>query len=128
MKAAVRKELKNLEKVAVRQGYLTYDQLEDTLSLDMADPVALVDAIDDAFLKLGELKIEVFDSEEDALRKIRALRRPEAQKEAAKQVGDITAPLSNECPYPLSNIQQPPFVLCPLSFVCVCVCLCVCVA
>ena len=85
MKAAVKKELKNLEKVAVRQGYLTYDQLEDTLSLDMADPVALVDAIDDAFLKLGELKIEVFDSEEDALRKIQALRRPEAQKEAAKQ-------------------------------------------
>ena len=31
MKAALKKALKSLEKTAVRQGYLTYDQLEENL-------------------------------------------------------------------------------------------------
>ena len=82
MKAAVRKGLKSLEKVALRQGYVTYDQVEESMALDMSDPVALVDAIDEAYIKLGALNLDVFESQEEALKKIRTLKRPETTKTA----------------------------------------------
>jgi RNA polymerase primary sigma factor len=84
MKVALKQSLKNLEKVAVRQGYVTYDQIEDVLKMDMSDPAATIDAMDEAYLKLTELKIDVFESQEDALKRIRAMRRPEEEKEAQK--------------------------------------------
>jgi len=88
VKVALKKALKDLEKTAVRQGYLTYEQLEGSLDLDklVDDPSSMIDAIDEAYLKLGELKVDVFDSQEEALRRVRASRRPEDQKEAQAKV------------------------------------------
>jgi RNA polymerase primary sigma factor len=82
MKAAVKKGLKSLEKTAVRQGYVTYDQIEESMSLDVSDPVAMVDTIDEAYMKLNALKIEVFESEEEARKKMRAVKRPQDKKAA----------------------------------------------
>jgi RNA polymerase primary sigma factor len=85
MKPAVKKGLKELEKTAVRQGYITYDQMEQAIDLDMTDPPARVEAIDEAYMTLSELRIEVFESEEEALKKMRALRRHEERREVEKQ-------------------------------------------
>ncbi len=85
MKAAVKKRLKGLEKVAVRQGYVTYDQVEDALQFDPVDPVTMVDSMDEAFHLLGEIKIEVFESREEALKRIRSARKIQDQKQLEKQ-------------------------------------------
>ncbi len=83
MKAPAKKQaIKSLEKVAVRQGYVTYDQIEETLGADLTDPAKYIKSIDDAYIKLAELKIDVFESTEDALKRIQSLRRAPSAKEA----------------------------------------------
>ncbi len=85
MKSAVKKRLKDLEKIAVRQGYVTYDQVEDSMQFDPGDPATMIETMDEVFHLMGNIKIEVFESREDALKRIRSARRIEERKEADRE-------------------------------------------
>ena len=81
-KVAVRKKkkesvwLKDLKSLALRQGYVTHDQVDQFLSAE-TDGEDLVEQMESSYLALSEMKIEVFDSKEEAEAKLMKTRRRE---------------------------------------------------
>ncbi len=73
--------LDNLRQQALKQGYMTIDQIENSMDLDTD-----IDLMDEVYIMLGKMKIEVFDSEKDAQDKMRKVQKQEEKKTEARAV------------------------------------------
>ncbi|HEY2956183.1 MAG TPA: RNA polymerase sigma factor RpoD [Candidatus Eisenbacteria bacterium] len=78
-RAEQRKRLEEIKSLALRQGYVTEDQVVWLLDDDQ-DPEAQVDQMEEIHSMLGQMHIEVFASEEDAQERIKKLRKIEDKK------------------------------------------------
>jgi RNA polymerase primary sigma factor len=78
-KAEQRKRLEEIKSLALRQGYVTEDQVVWLLDDDQ-DPEAQVDQMEEIHAMLNQMHIEVFASEEDAQERIKKLRKIEDKK------------------------------------------------
>jgi RNA polymerase primary sigma factor len=72
--------LKELKALALRQGFVTHDQVDQFLSAE-SDGEDLVEQMESSYLALSEMKIEVFDSKEEAEAKLKKNRRREDRTE-----------------------------------------------
>jgi RNA polymerase primary sigma factor len=77
--------LQELKELAVRQGFVTYDQVDDSIDHSL-DSEAMVRQMDEAFHLLQELNVPWFETEEEAYRTQKALRAPEEKKKEIKPV------------------------------------------
>jgi RNA polymerase primary sigma factor len=68
--------LKELKGLALRQGFVTHDQVDQFLSAE-TDGEDLVEQMEASYLALSEMKIEVFDTKEEAEAKLKKSRRRE---------------------------------------------------
>ncbi len=75
--------LSELRALALRQGFLTEDQMLQQVGV-VPDIGEQVDLMDDAFALMRELNLEVFESEEEARRRVKQVRAAEEQRAAAK--------------------------------------------
>jgi len=73
--------LDDLRQVALKQGFMTIDQIENAMDLETN-----IDLMDEVYIMLGKMKIEVFDSEKDAQEKIRKVQKQEEKKTEARAV------------------------------------------
>ncbi len=80
--AEQRKRLDEVKTLALRQGYVTEDQVIWLLD-DNQDPDRQVEQMEEIHTMLGKMHIEVFASEEDAQDRIRKLRKIEDKKTPA---------------------------------------------
>jgi hypothetical protein len=80
VKAELRKQLEEIRKLALRQGYVTEDQIVWQLG-DDDDPEKQVEQMEDVHAMLNQMRIEVFASEEEAHERIKKLRKIEDKKE-----------------------------------------------
>jgi len=78
-KAENRKRLDEIKGLAVRQGYITEDQVVSLLG-DDENPEVQVEQMDDMYAMLSQLHIEVFGSEEEAQERAKQLRKIEDKK------------------------------------------------
>jgi RNA polymerase primary sigma factor len=78
-KAEWRKRLDEIKSVAMRQGYITEDQVVFMLDEDL-DPEQQVDQMEEIHGLLGQLHIEVYASEEEAQERLKKLRKIEDKK------------------------------------------------
>ena len=78
-KAEVRKRLDEIKSLALRQGYVTEDQIVWLLDDDQ-DPEVQVDQMEEIHGMLNQMHIEVFASEEEALERAKKLRKIEDKK------------------------------------------------
>jgi RNA polymerase primary sigma factor len=74
-----------LKATALRQGFLTEEQVLGCINSDL-DVAAQVELMDDAYALTRELGLEIFESEEEARRRIRRSRALEDQRTTAKAV------------------------------------------
>ncbi len=86
-KAEDRKRLDEIKSLALRQGYVTEDQVVTMLD-DTVDPELQVDQMEEIHSMLAQLHIEVFASEEEAHERAKKLRKIEDKRStpAAKAV------------------------------------------
>jgi RNA polymerase primary sigma factor len=80
--AARRRLLDEIKSMALRQGYLTEDQIVWQLGEDM-EPEAQVDLMEEIHGMLNQMRIEVFETEEEAQERIKKLRKIEDKKPSA---------------------------------------------
>ena len=80
-KAEQRKRLDEIKSLALRQGYVTEDQVVFLLDEEM-DPDQQVEQMEDIHSMLAQMHIEVFASEEDAQERLKKLRKLEDKKPA----------------------------------------------
>jgi RNA polymerase primary sigma factor len=80
--AARRRRLDEIKSMALRQGYLTEDQIVWQLGEDM-DPEDQVDLMEEIHGMLNQMRIEVFETEEEAQERIKKLRKIEDKKPSA---------------------------------------------
>ncbi len=73
--------LEDLRQAALKQGFMTIDQIENAMDLETN-----IDLMDEVYIMLGKMKIEVFDSEKDAQEKIRKVQKQEEKKTEARAV------------------------------------------
>jgi RNA polymerase primary sigma factor len=73
--------LEDLRQTAMKQGFITIDQIENAMDLETN-----VDLMDEVYIMLGKMKIEVFDSDKDAQDKMRKVQKQEEKKTEAKAV------------------------------------------
>jgi RNA polymerase primary sigma factor len=73
--------LDDLRQTAMKQGFMTIDQIENAMDLETN-----IDLMDEVYIMLGKMKVEVFDSEGDALEKMRKVQKQEEKKTEAKAV------------------------------------------
>ncbi len=78
-KVEQRRRLDEIKSVALRQGYITEDQVVGMLD-DELDPEVQVDQMEEIHSMLGTMHIEVFASEEDAAERLKKLRKIEDKK------------------------------------------------
>src|SRR5437867_6622120 len=78
-KTEQRKRLDEIKSLALRQGYVTEDQVVWLLD-DDNDPEIQVEQMEEIHSMLGQMHIEVFASEEDAQERIKKLRKIEDKK------------------------------------------------
>ena len=78
-KSEQRRRLDEIKSVALRQGYITEDQVVGMLD-DELDPEVQVDQMEEIHSMLGTMHIEVFASEEDAAERLKKLRKLEDRK------------------------------------------------
>ncbi len=78
-KAEQRKRLDEIKTLALRQGYVTEDQIVWLLDDDQ-DPEAQVDQMEEIHSMLNQMHLEVFASEEEAQERIKKLRKIEDKK------------------------------------------------
>lgn len=84
MKSKVRtKSLHELKELAARQGYVTYDQIDDKLD-HLASSTDMVKQMDEAFALLQDLNVSWYETEEDAYKSQKSLRVPEGKKKDPK--------------------------------------------
>jgi RNA polymerase primary sigma factor len=77
MKSGLKPDVvRNLKELAIKQSYITIDQINECLGDD-----ATVDDMDRVHIMFGEMKVDVVDSAEEALRK-----RAKLEKEKAKRL------------------------------------------
>jgi len=77
MKSGLKREVaRKLKELAVKQKYITIDQINEVLGVD-----ATVEDMDKVHIMFGEMKIDVVDSPEEALKK-----RAKKEKEKAKRM------------------------------------------
>ena len=86
-KKADNPRLKDLKSLALRQGYVTHEEVEGFLNTDDAE--RLVEEMEEAYLTLSEMKIEVFDSKEEAQTKMKKSRRREEKEVDPKAPGAV---------------------------------------
>jgi RNA polymerase primary sigma factor len=86
-KAEQRKRLDEIKSLALRQGYITEDQIVWLLD-DNQEPEAQVDLMEEVHGMLNQMHMEVFASDEDAQERLKKLRKIEDKKSspAAKSV------------------------------------------
>jgi RNA polymerase primary sigma factor len=77
--------LQELKELAVRQGFVTYDQVDNSIDHTLSSE-AMVGQMDEAFHLLQELNVPWFETEEEAYRTQKALRAPEEKKKEIKPV------------------------------------------
>ena len=80
--AAKRRLLDEVKSVALRQGYLTEDQIVWQLGEEM-EPELQVDLMEEIHSMLSQMRIEVFETEEEAQERIKKLRKIEDKKPSA---------------------------------------------
>ena len=78
-KAEQRKKLDEIKSLALRQGYVTEDQVVWMLD-DNEDPESQVEQMEEIHGMLNQMHIEVFASEEDAQERLKKLRKLEDKK------------------------------------------------
>jgi RNA polymerase primary sigma factor len=78
-KVEQRRRLDEIKSLALRQGYITEDQVVGLLD-DELDPEVQVDQMEEIHSMLGTMHIEVFASEEDAAERLKKLRKIEDKK------------------------------------------------
>jgi RNA polymerase primary sigma factor len=66
-------DLQGLKGLALRQGYVTFEDIENTIAAKDT-PDEMVQHMDDAFVLLRDLQIRVFESSEEAQRELKQLR------------------------------------------------------
>jgi len=81
-KTEQRKRMEEIKSLALRQGYVTEDQVVWLLDDDQ-EPEAQVEQMEEIHSMLGQMHIEVFASEEDAQERIKKLRKIEDKKPSA---------------------------------------------
>jgi RNA polymerase primary sigma factor len=81
-KAEHRKRLDEIKSLALRQGYVTEDQIVWQLGDDL-DPELQVDQMEEIHSMLNQMHIEVFASEEEAQERLKKLRKLEDRKPSA---------------------------------------------
>jgi RNA polymerase primary sigma factor len=81
-RAEWRKRLDEIKSLALRQGYITEDQVVFLLDED-SDPDSQVDQMEEIHALLGQMHMEVFASEEEAQERLKKLRKLEEKKPAA---------------------------------------------
>src|SRR5262245_14180829 len=79
---AKRRLLDEIKSVALRQGYLTEDQIVWQLGEEM-EPEVQVDQMEEIHGMLNQMRIEVFASEEEAQERLKKLRKLEERKPSA---------------------------------------------
>ncbi len=79
---AKRRLLDEIKSVALRQGYLTEDQIVWQLGEEM-EPEVQVDLMEEIHGMLSQMRIEVFETEEEAQERIKKLRKIEDKKPSA---------------------------------------------
>jgi RNA polymerase primary sigma factor len=75
--------LEDLRQSAMKQGFITIDQIEGAMDVETN-----VDLMDEVYIMLGKMKIEVFDSDKDAQDKMRKVQKQEEKKTEAKAVAN----------------------------------------
>jgi RNA polymerase primary sigma factor len=80
-----RANLQLLKSLALRQGYVTYEDIETAVN-STAPPDEMIEQMDEAFVLLRDLSIRVFETTEDAQRELKHLRAatPEAARKDAR--------------------------------------------
>jgi RNA polymerase primary sigma factor len=73
--------LDGLRQTAMKQGFITIDQIENSMDLETN-----IDLMDEVYIMLGKMKVEVFDSEKDAQERMRKVQKQEEKKTEAKAV------------------------------------------
>src|SRR6266487_3196142 len=81
-KTEQRRRLDEIKSLALRQGYVTEDQVVWLLD-DDNDPEVQVEQMEDIHAMLNQMHIEVFASEEEAQERIKKLRKIEDKKPSA---------------------------------------------
>src|SRR5437762_523317 len=81
-KAEQRKRLDDIKSLALRQGYITEDQVVWLLD-DDSDPEAQVEQMEEIHSMLNQMHIEVFAGEEEAQERLKKLRKIEDKKPSA---------------------------------------------
>src|SRR5438093_5211426 len=81
-KAEQRKRLDDIKSLALRQGYVTEDQVVWLLD-DDSDPEVQVEQMEEIHSMLNIMHIEVFASEEEAQERLKKLRKLEEKKQPA---------------------------------------------
>ncbi len=77
------KPAQELRALALRQGYLTEDQILEQTEAER-DIAHQVTAMDDAYVMMRELGLDVFESEEEARRKVKQVRQAEEERTPAR--------------------------------------------
>jgi RNA polymerase primary sigma factor len=86
MKSGLKAEVvRKLKELGMRQGYITYDQINERLGMDVS-----TDDMDQVIRMFNEMKVEVVDTAEEALQK-RAKQEKEKAKKLEVQVTSQTA-------------------------------------
>src|SRR5262245_24444402 len=81
-KSEQRKRMDEIKALALRQGYVTEDQVVWLLDDDQ-DPETQVDQMEEIHSMLNQMRIEVFASEEEAQERLKKLRKLEERKPSA---------------------------------------------
>ncbi len=81
-KAETRRRLDEIKSLALRQGYVTEDQIVWLLGEDQ-EPEAQVEQMEEIHSMLNQMHIEVFASEEEAQERLKRLRKLEEKKPSA---------------------------------------------
>ncbi|MEY4375278.1 MAG: hypothetical protein RL760_1445 [Candidatus Eisenbacteria bacterium] len=93
-KAEQRKRTDEIKSLAMRQGYITEDQILYLL----ADDEEQAEAMDDVYEMLSKLKIEVFASEEDAQERAKKLRKLEDKRSSPSTKATVPQPVRYDDP------------------------------
>jgi RNA polymerase primary sigma factor len=98
--AAKKKEstpMKELKSLALKQGFVTQEQLDTFISSD-AGGEDLIAEMENAYAALGEMSIEVFESEDEALAKMRKAKKGKELKTADAKTAAAQAPVRYDDP------------------------------
>ncbi|MCC7143788.1 MAG: RNA polymerase sigma factor RpoD [Candidatus Eisenbacteria bacterium] len=85
--------LQALKELAVRQGFVTYEQVDERVAKGTErDSDEMVDRMDEAFRLLQDLNVPWYESEEEAYKVLKTARSQEAEKKKSAEVKAVAAP------------------------------------